>query len=243
VIVLGIESATNSVSAAVRTGEHTGASVRVDGRRLHTESLAPAVAQVLERAGTDVSTLEAIAVDVGPGLFTGLRVGVATAKGLAQGLGIGVLGLTSLEILAAAAFDAGWPGAVLAVIDARRGEVFAAQYTRGRGPVDTVELSVPARYRPERVVVEAMAPGEHPVLACGDGALRYRALLEGCGRITAAGEGLAAPDARVLVSMAVTRLEAGTPLVAAGDLEPVYLREPDARIGWVERRPVPEREG
>ena len=157
-IVLGIESATESVGAAVSDGEGSGASFCVTGRRRHAENLAPAIAQVLERAGIGLERLEAIAVDVGPGLFTGLRVGVATAKGLAQGLGIGVLGVTSLEILASAAFEAGWPGTVAPVIDGRRGEVFAAHYARGLGPAELVELSAPARYWPERVVPELAVP-------------------------------------------------------------------------------------
>jgi len=217
--------------------------VRVDGRRRHAECLAPAIDEALRRAGTLIGSLEAIALDVGPGLFTGLRVGVATAKGLAQGLGIGVLGVTSLEILAAAAFDAGWPGTVMAVVDARRGEVFAAHYARGRVPTDLVELRAPGRHAPERVALEVAGARDLPVLACGDGALRYRALLEGTERMSVAGQSLGAPDVGVLLSIALARLEAGAPLTAALDVAPVYLREPDARINWVERPVVPSRHG
>ena len=82
------------------------------------------------RPGWRWGTWARSAVDLGPGLFTGLRVGVATAKGLAQGLGIGMVGVTSLEVLARAAFDTGWEGPVVAAVDARRGEVFAARYDR-----------------------------------------------------------------------------------------------------------------
>jgi tRNA threonylcarbamoyladenosine biosynthesis protein TsaB len=236
-IVLGIESATESVGAAITNGEGLSASLRVTGRRRHAENLAPAISQVLERAGIGLERVEAIAVDLGPGLFTGLRVGVATAKGLAQGLGIGVLGVTSLEILASAAFDAGWPGTVAPVIDGRRGEVFAAHYARGPGPAELVELSAPARYRPERVAPELAVPGDQAVLACGDGALRYRALLDS-GPVSVAGDLLGAPDPWVLVRLAGARLEGGAALLSATEVQPVYLREADTRINWVQRAPL-----
>ena len=87
-------------------------------------------------SGCTIAEVDRIAVDIGPGLFTGLRVGVATAKALAQALGIGVLGVSSLDVLAAAAAEPFGPGAgarVVSVVDARRGEVFAASYRFDRG--------------------------------------------------------------------------------------------------------------
>lgn len=232
-IVLGIESATETVGAAVDAPDGRAALV-VAGRRRHAESLAPAIEQVLALAGTTLQRVEAIAVDVGPGLFTGLRVGLATAKGLAQGLGVGLCGVGSLEVLAAAAFDAGWPGTVLAVVDARRGEVFACHYERGEGGVP-IGLAAPGRHRPERVVPDALVSDGGPVLACGDGALRYRAELEGAEVVTVAGPRLGAPDPAVVVSLARSLLDLGDPLLGPDELAPRYLREPDARINWVER--------
>jgi tRNA threonylcarbamoyladenosine biosynthesis protein TsaB len=237
-IVLGIESATDSVGAAIADGEGLSASLRVTGRRRHTENLAPAIAEVLERAGIGLASVQAIAVDLGPGLFTGLRVGVATAKGLAQGLGVGVIGMTSLELLAAAAFDAGWPGTVLPVVDGRRGEVFAAHYARGSGRAGPLQLSAPARYAPEAVPSELAVTGDLPVLACGDGALRYRHVFERAERVSVGGDVLGAPDPAVLVSLAIARLDAGATPASATEVVPVYLRDADARINWVERAPV-----
>jgi tRNA threonylcarbamoyladenosine biosynthesis protein TsaB len=239
-IILGIESATDVVGAAISDGEGSGAALCVTGRRRHAENLAPAISRVLEIAGIGLDRLEAVAVDLGPGLFTGLRVGVATAKGLAQGLGIGVFGATSLEILAWAAFEAGWPGTVVPVVDGRRSEVFAAHYARGAGPGELVALSAPCRCRPERVLAD-VAPGtERPVLACGDGALRYRDLLE-TERVSVAGLALAALDPVALVSLSAARLEGGATLSDATDVVPVYLREADVRINWVQRAPQPAR--
>jgi tRNA threonylcarbamoyladenosine biosynthesis protein TsaB len=243
VIVLAIESATETVGAAVHAGEGAESVVRVTGRRRHAETLAPAIAEAMGHLGVAMSSLDAIAVDVGPGLFTGLRVGVAMAKGLAQGLSVGLIGLNSLELLAAAAYEAGWPGTVLAVLDARRGEVFAAHYRRG-GTADDVEaLVAPGRHGPDRVVPDVLGAAEGPVLACGDGALRYSEQLSEGGRVTMAGATLRSPDPAVLLAVALARLERGAPTLGAAELQPLYLREPDVRIGWAQRAPAGLRGG
>lgn len=240
-IVLGVESATELAGVAVGDADGVRAAAWTAGRR-HGETLAPAVGHVLASAELSLAEVDVVAVDVGPGLFTGLRVGVATAKGLAQGLGVGVLGLSSLEVLAGAAFEAGWVGQVAAVVDARRGEVFAARY----GPAPSGEpagagrpevLVPPARYAPEALAAELAVPAATPLLAVGDGARRYAALLP----VRVAGAALAAPPPGVLVAMATARLAAGDEPVGPAAVEPVYLREADARINWVQRRPVAER--
>ena len=186
-IVLGVETATELVGVSVADDSGPVAAAWATGRRRHAESLAPAITHVLDQAGMTVGDVEAIAVDVGPGLFTGLRVGVATAKGLAQGLGIGVVACTSVQVLAAAAAGAGWSGPVLAVVDARRKEVFAARYLVGPAAVGSAavgsaavgtgpairELSPPERFTPEGLAAE-LAAGElaaaQPVNAAGPGA-------------------------------------------------------------------------
>ena len=230
-ILLGIESATEVVGAAVSDGERVAA-LKVAGRRRHAETLAPAVAAVLERSGLELADVGALAVDVGPGLFTGLRVGIAMAKGLAQGLGLGVLGVKSLEVLAAGAFDAGWPGSVLAVVDARRGEVFTARYRRGPdgGPI---ECSSPARHRPEELATLAVA--EPDTLAVGDGARRYAEELARVPGVEVGGPRSASPDPEVLVALARARLAAGAATVVAAAIVPCYLRDADVRINWVSR--------
>ena len=124
--LVAIETATETVGVAVRTPAGVEAEFALTGRRRHVETLTPALEHLLGQVGLVPGDLGAVAVDVGPGLFTGLRVGVAAAKALAQSLGIGVVGATSLDILTAAAVEAGQRGLVLACVDARRGEVFAA---------------------------------------------------------------------------------------------------------------------
>ncbi len=239
-ILLGIESATELVGVAVADDDGPRAGVWAAGRRRHTESLAPAVAHALDQAGAGLDEVGVLAVDLGPGLFTGLRVGVATAKGLAQGLGIGVVGLTSVEVLARAAADAGWRGPVAAVVDARRGEVFAARYRAAGEGERVVEVSPPARFRPEELAKE-LAHAEEPLLAVGDGARRYAAELEPVAGLVLAGSSLAWPSPTTLVALAAERLAGGTVPEPPAAVLPVYLRDADARISWAQRRSaVPE---
>ena len=240
-ILLGIETATELVGVCVADGTGPRAGVWATGRRRHAESLAPAVAHVLRQAGVTLSELTAIAVDVGPGLFTGLRVGVTTAKGLAQGLGLGVVGVGSLEVLARAAFDAGHEGTAVPVVDARRGEVFTARYRRPHDGAPMEMLVAPRVLRPEVLAAELAAGSPTPtgdagrVLAVGDGALRYRDVLVAVGGVVVAGPSLASPPPQVLVALAAERLAAG----GRGDdpalVVPEYLRGPDAKINWQQR--------
>jgi len=232
VILLGIESATELVGVAVADDDGPRAAAWATGRRRHAEVLAPAIAHVLELAEVALEDVGVVAVDIGPGLFTGLRVGVATAKGLAQGLGVDVVGVTSLEVLARAAFDAGWDGPVVAVVDARRGEVFAARYRPVPAPV---EVAPPARYTPERLATELAGEGV-PMLAVGDGARRYAHELSVVAGLRIAGQSLAGPPPGVLVALASEKLAASEP---PADVQPTYLRDADVRINWVQRRAAP----
>src|SRR5580692_12017919 len=103
--LLAIESATDMVGVALLRDDG-GSAERVHlGGRAHAELLAPAIEEVCAVSGCTVADIDQIAVDVGPGLFTGLRVGVATAKALAQALGVPLLGVGSLDVLAAAVVD------------------------------------------------------------------------------------------------------------------------------------------
>jgi tRNA threonylcarbamoyladenosine biosynthesis protein TsaB len=133
-MLLAIESATDLVGAALLGPNGSVAERSHLGGRAHAELLAPAIEEVCALSGCTLADVDALAVDVGPGLFTGLRVGVATAKALGQSLGLGIVGVTSLDILAAGARElagAGRGGRVVTVVDARRREVFAAAYAFG----------------------------------------------------------------------------------------------------------------
>ncbi len=163
--------------------------------------------------------LGVVAVDIGPGLFTGLRVGVAAAKGLAQSLGLGVMGATSLDILTAGAAAAGLRGLVLACVDARRGEVFAAVHE-----VDVAGPLPPCSGSPRCRPVRARRPGDRagrrsPASRCTPWETARCATPTCCGRspgVDPAAPGLAFPPPAALLDLARARLDAGEPPVEPG---------------------------
>lgn len=222
-MLLAIETAAERVGVALADHDGVRAVVWVRGDRRHAETLAPAIAHVLDQAGASLAEVATVAVDVGPGLFTGLRVGVATAQGLAQGLGIGAVGVPSVAVLAREAFDAGWQGQVAAVVDARRKEVFAARYAAPTKAVDP-----PARWDPGELAASLRA--EPDLLVVGTGAHRYA---EEFASLHVAA--ITAPSPAALAEIAAGRLAGGQGPVAPGALRPVYLREADARINWTQR--------
>jgi tRNA threonylcarbamoyladenosine biosynthesis protein TsaB len=235
-IVLGIDTSTQSTAVALRLADASTTQARDDpaagAHPGHATRLLAMAADVLARAGIGWSAIDRIAVGVGPGTFTGLRVGVATARGLAQSLSVELVGVSSTQALAAQALAA-QPAheAVLAVIDARRGEVFAAAYLVGDHSVPD-QLAPPRAIPPEEltsVVAEAeLTAGATPRLwlAVGDGAVRYRAQLD-TGGIEVA------PDASPLhLLSAVAICELGTRLepTGIGEILPDYRRRPDAEL-------------
>lgn len=247
-IVLALESATDLVGAALLGEVPPGPPVTETGGRRHAEALAPAIQQVCQDAGVSLAVVDVIAVDVGPGLFTGLRVGVATAKALGQGLGIGVVGVGSLDILAAAALSrrsAASPGQVVAVVDARRSELFAARYRFDGGEPSTWDpargqASPPARFAPQDLVDElAGVAQDEPLVLVGNGVARYQALFDQLRPVEALpGPPLLAPPPEILARLARLRLEGGAVASDPVDVLPHYLREADASINWEQRVPV-----
>ena len=217
--VLGIDTSTAASAACVvrDDGEVFEVVPRVaelDAPPAHARDLLPRVAHAMERAGVEARELESIAVGVGPGTFTGLRVGIATARALASANGLRLRPVSSLAALAAG-IDAPMR---LPLIDARRGELFAALHDPD-GPI--LEPFVAA---PEEVVARVFETGANP-LAAGDGSLRFCKLLEGTGvRVAEAGS-----TVHVVRALHVCRLAADVPPVPPEAVLPTYLRAPDAR--------------
>ncbi|MGA3148952.1 MAG: tRNA (adenosine(37)-N6)-threonylcarbamoyltransferase complex dimerization subunit type 1 TsaB [Acidimicrobiales bacterium] len=263
VTLLAIESATDTVGVALIRADGGSAERVHEGGRAHAELLAPAIEEVCALSGGTVADVDQLAVDTGPGLFTGLRVGVATAKALAQALGICVLGVSSLDVLAAAAAERFEPGRavrVVSVVDARRGEVFAASYRfdEAVGPAgDDPFLDEPFAddpfVDPRSVCDDRLEPigpdtlvnwladlGKEAgrVTVVGDGAVRYRQLLSADPSVDlGSAEELSAPSPLVLAGLARRRLAAGDRPVPPGVLLPDYRRPADARINWEQRAP------
>lgn len=224
-IVLGFDTATPATVVGLLDDAAPGeASERrhdpAEGERPgHAAQLLALANELLEERGIGFEDVDRIAVGLGPGTFTGLRIGVATARALAQAAGAQIVGVSTLRALAAAAEPHAPSGAgVLAVIDARRREVFAAGWRQGRQVLDPVAIA------PAALAERLHVSGEN-WLAVGDGALRFRSDLEGSGC-------LAAPDRSPLHGVAaglICRLALEAPQAVAHDLVvPDYLRPPDA---------------
>jgi tRNA threonylcarbamoyladenosine biosynthesis protein TsaB len=228
-IILGVDTATPQVGCALRGPEGELASFQaVQGRR-HAEILAPAIEFICRQALVDLDGLGAVAVDVGPGLFTGLRVGVSTGNALASALNLPMVGVTSLDLLAAAVGDQ-TDRLLAAVVDARRAEVYWALYQGGPdGPRRLTDYAVD----PPAVVTERLALSED-CLAVGDGALRYADQLTTGTKVELAGPDRAYPSASLLVQLARALAVEGQ-TVAPGTLTPLYLRKADVRIHWQQR--------
>jgi tRNA threonylcarbamoyladenosine biosynthesis protein TsaB len=221
VSLLGLDTSTAAAAACVLRADGAVFEVAPEPRALrdppaHARELMPAVADVMERAGLGWNELEAVAVGVGPGSFTGLRIGVTTARGLASATELGLRPVSSLAALAAG-IDA--DGAVsLPLIDAKRGELFAAAYDGG------TRLWPPFAAPPEQVAARVQEAG-FAAEAAGDGSVRFRGVLEEAGiRV--------APDnseAHVVRALHVCRLATNVPDQPPAAVLPEYLRAPDAK--------------
>jgi tRNA threonylcarbamoyladenosine biosynthesis protein TsaB len=226
-VVLGLDTATPDAAVAVtRNGEpllERSTPPGPAGQPRHAAALLPEVEAAVEAAG-GWDTVDRIAVGVGPGSFTGIRIGVATARALAQSLDKEIAPVSTPRALAAGIARLGLDRSVLAVIDARREEAFAALYEPGG-----TERWEPRVMGPEELVARVSALAEAP-LAGGDGALRFRRELEDAGaEVPPDG----APEHR-LAAKHVCRLGEDSAPVRLHEVRPVYLRQPDAKR-WRER--------
>lgn len=199
-MLLALDTSSGTVAVAVHDGRRVVAERSVPSGQRHAEVLAPTVAEVLAEAGTDRRGLSGVAVGVGPGPFTGLRVGLVTARTMALALGVPVYGVCSLDILAAEAIDAGHDEFLIAT-DARRKEIYLASYA-SRHRVGGPEVVKPADVATDELVI-------------GRGALLYPEAFPNSA-------GPEHPDAAVLADVVVReRFELLDP-------DPLYLRRPDA---------------
>jgi tRNA threonylcarbamoyladenosine biosynthesis protein TsaB len=224
---LAIDTATPQVSVALGGPDGVVGEVNLQPGRRHGEVLAPAIESLLRLTGARLDQVERIGVDTGPGLFTGLRVGVATAKALASALDVPVVPCTSLDLLAHP--HRGCGALVAAVVDARRGEVFWALYQPALGGSAVVQVTDPAVSDPDEVA-DSLPYAADRVLVAGDGARRYAARMTRVPGLSLAGSEFDHPRASVLLALLGTR-----PALPAEKVTPTYLRGADVRIGWTQR--------
>ena len=230
-LILGIESASDQCGCALANETGVIAETRLALPRRHAEALAPQMRFVCEQAGVALADIEAVAVDHGPGLYTGLRAGLATAKAIAAALEIGVVPVGSLEALAYGAAAVARPGeTVLSVLDARRGEVFWAWYRIAVEPSSRlVQLSAP-QVGPPTDLLAALTSGDRPTgrtVVVGDGALRHADLLA-VDHVVLAGPELRFP-APASVALLGRRRALADGTVPPEQVDALYLRSPDAQ--------------
>jgi tRNA threonylcarbamoyl adenosine modification protein YeaZ len=234
VLLLALDTSGGGVAVALHDGTRLLAQRWVAGGQRHAEHLAPAIAEVLASTGAGrpgAAGLSGIVVGVGPGPFTGLRVGLVTAQLLAATLAVPVHGICSLDALAEAAAEAGVTGPLMVATDARRREVYWAGYRLGPGlPGGWRRVGAPQVGPPAAAAAE-LAGDPRPVVT-GRGAQLYPDLL-----------GEPAPGLPLDAGAGALAAIAARALTGAGPGEvllpprPLYLRRPDARVPG-ERKPV-----
>ena len=218
-MLLGFDTATTACSAALWAEGAVRAHRRIEAAGTHAEALVPMLCEVAAEAGTELGRMDRFAVTVGPGSFTGIRIGLATARGLALALGRPLVGLSTLEVLAAGVPAQERDGPILAALDAGSGRLYAQLFDRSLRPLRAPE-AVTAEALPG-LLADAME-GE-PLIVAGTGRDAVLAALPPEFGARAA-SGFPTPDARVLVRRAAAA--AGDD---AGAVRPLYLREAGAR--------------
>jgi tRNA threonylcarbamoyladenosine biosynthesis protein TsaB len=227
VVILAFDTATAATTVAL-CSPGTAVEARDDpppGQRPgHVSRLMPLIVDVMSSARIGWNDVDRIAVGVGPGTFTGLRIGIATARGLAYATGIPLVGTSTLRSLAL-----NLEGTVAAVLDARRGEVFAAVWRAPDQPVLPPAALAPAK------LAKAIEELDEPVLAIGPGAIEFRQVLERAGA--------SIPDdsseLHRVTAINHCRLARELPAGAPDKVLPDYLRLPDAEIA---RRARPDQQ-
>lgn len=234
--VLGLDTSTALLSAAIVDGgvlaaERTRESVRPrdrrPGRSNHAEGLLPLIGEVLDGAGTAFSSLSLLGVAVGPGSFTGLRIGISTAKGLVYGSDIPVVGVSTLEASAyrvPADEDAVF---ICPMIDARKDEVYAALFRRTSENFERfIEDSLAG---PEAMVRSVQSVAAGSCLYLGSGARAYAEVIRRCGASRArVSDGVEYASVAAAVARLAEARYVAAPELGAASLAPRYIRPPDA---------------
>jgi tRNA threonylcarbamoyladenosine biosynthesis protein TsaB len=226
VLVLGIETSTPQASVALGTEQGVVGSCLISRGSTSGEFVLQAIQFLMSQTGIEYRNLGALAVGIGPGLFTGMRVGLATAKTLAQALSLPIVGVASLDLLA---YDARYtPKLICPVIDAKRSEVCFGFYRHVPGGVTrSSEFMVGS---PSKLLSELDGRPEEKLLL-GSGALLYRKQLETGEAVEFGSVSNSFPRATSLVELSIPRL-LREEYSRVFDIEPLYMRRSDAELNW-----------
>ena len=236
--ILAIDTASSVSSVAVASEGKLQAEVTVEAGRTHSETLLSHIEGALSFAGVERSALRGVAVSIGPGSFTGLRIGLATAKAIAYGLGIPLVGVSTLAALALAVPV---PDVhTLALMDAQKGNAYAGLYEWRAGNLHEV---CPVRVAPLAEAIAEAADRGKPVLLTGELAVKKRARLGNLpDNVTLAPAHLLTARASHVAWLGIARLAAGErddPMT----LEPFYIRRSEAEVLWEKRHGKEKTEG
>ena len=230
-MILGIETSVEHVGVALGDYRGVRAHSMLASDRRHAESLTPMIQFVMQQAEVEMSDLSAVAVDVGPGLFTGMRVGIAAAQSIAWALELPMIPVCSLDVVA---MNAHWSESVVAAsLDARRGEVYWAFYRMRAIGAEPQRITEPVVSSPEDLAVHLADRGEE-IVCVGSGFDRHQEVFQALQWAQFLGASGSYPSATHLVTLAGQRLAADD-TVLPGAVEPMYLRAPDAEINWQTR--------
>ena len=231
-LILALDTATAVSSVAVATETTVLAEVTQEAKLTHSETLVPHIGQVLKMAGAERADLDGIAVSIGPGSFTGLRIGLATAKAMAYALRIPIAGIPTLEGLA---LHFPQPGiSVAACLDAQKGNAYVAVYGWEDGSLREKEA---VQILPMHEIIARCGAWEGPIVLNGDIIKKRRAKL-----------GELPPNVRIappqlLMPRAANIAMLGLPMLASGNagnamgMEPLYIRRSEAEVLWEKRHP------
>jgi len=225
--ILAIETATLVSSVALATADTLLAEITLQTKKTHSELLMPHIAKIIEMAGVKKTDIKAIAVSIGPGSFTGLRIGLSTAKALAYALNIPVV---AVPTLAAMAYGCPVPGAILApILDAQKGNVYQALFEWKKGELKEL---MPATVVGIDQALETLTQYSQPAVLLGESAVMYRE------KIQTIEKNLVLAEPHMIIQRASSVAGLGHKLLKKGlaqdvmALEPVYIRRSEAEVLW-----------
>ena len=230
--ILAIDTATQVSSVAVASEARLSAELTMQARLTHSETLLPHIEQVLRMANVKKEALEGLAVSLGPGSFTGLRIGLAAAKAICYALKLPLIGVPTLEALAWHYPVAGVR--IVTLLDAQKGNAYRQSFRYGNGCMEAQEEITVAGLSE---VLASCGEMQEPVVLLGDVVPKKIAgKMELPANVSLAPAHLVMPRAACVAMVGLKKLDAGE-VGNVMDMEPVYIRRSEAEVLWEKRHP------